>query len=88
MLENWELFPNTYNELFPYLIDLPEKELVDVYTELYFEIVKLLLQDSCVDPSAYNNYAIRRASENGHTKIVKLLIKNNCKLLIISKLFI
>ena len=44
MLDNWELFPNTYNEPFPYLIDWPEKELVDVDTELDFELVKLLYE--------------------------------------------
>ena len=33
-----------YNEPFPYLIDWPEKELVDVDTELDFELVKLLYE--------------------------------------------
>ena len=44
MLENWELFSNTYNEPFPYLIDWPEEEIVDVDTELDFELVKLLYE--------------------------------------------
>ena len=40
MLENWELFSNTYSDPFPYLIDWPEEELIDVDTELDFKIVK------------------------------------------------
>ena len=43
----------------------------------YTEIVKLLLQDERVDPSADNrNDAIRYASMNGHTEIVKLLLQD------------
>ena len=38
------------------------------------EIVHLLLQDSRVDPTAQDNYAIKQASRNGHLEIVKLLI--------------
>jgi hypothetical protein len=38
--------------------------------------VKLLLNDHRVDPSAYNNDAIRRASENGHVEVVKPLVSD------------
>ena len=38
------------------------------------EVVKLLLQDKRVDPSAEDNYAIRWASANGYTEVVKLLL--------------
>ena len=44
MLENWELFSNTYSDPYPYLIDWKEEELVDVDTELDFELVKLLYE--------------------------------------------
>ena len=40
------------------------------------EVVKLLLQDKRVDPSAEDNYAIRWASANGYTDIVKLLLED------------
>jgi len=43
MLNNWELFPNTYREPFPYKVDWPEEELVDVDTELDFKLVKNML---------------------------------------------
>ena len=36
-------------------------------------IVKLLLTDERVDPSANNNYAIKHALLNSHTEIVRLL---------------
>jgi hypothetical protein len=38
--------------------------------------VKLLLKDSRVDPSADENYAIRKAYENGHHNVVELLLKD------------
>lgn len=41
------------------------------------ELVKLLLENSRVDPSIYNNYCIMMASERGHTEIVKILLKDN-----------
>ncbi len=44
MLENWELFSNTFSDPYPYLIDWKEEELVDVDTELDFELVKLLYE--------------------------------------------
>ena len=45
MLENWELFPNLYNEPYPYLVDWNDKELVDVDTEIDFELVKTLYNE-------------------------------------------
>jgi len=39
------------------------------------EAVKLLLMDLRVSPQAGNDDAIRVASENGHTEVVKLLLK-------------
>ena len=36
----------------------------------FIEIVKLLLQDTRVDPSSQNNYAIRYASQYGHLMCV------------------
>lgn len=43
----------------------------------YTEVVKLLLEENLVDPSAYDNYAIRYASEKGDTEVVKLLLKDD-----------
>ena len=44
------------------------------------EYVKILLKDNrkekIIDPSANNNYAIRRASGNGHLEVVKLLLND------------
>ena len=40
MLENWELFPNTKHNPYPFVIDWSEKELLDVDTEEDLEIVK------------------------------------------------
>jgi len=42
MLNNWELFSNTRNDPYPYQVDWDEKEIVDVDTELDFELVKTL----------------------------------------------
>ena len=39
MLNNWELFSNTTEDPYPYLIDWPEEELIDVDTELDFKLV-------------------------------------------------
>lgn len=44
MLENWELFPNLINEPYPFIVDWPEEELVDVDTELDFKLVKALYE--------------------------------------------
>ena len=40
MLDNWELFPNTKDNPYPFVVDWGEKELLDVDTETDFEIVK------------------------------------------------
>jgi CMP-N-acetylneuraminic acid synthetase len=40
MLENWELFPNTKHNPYPFVIDWSEKELLDVDTETDFKIVE------------------------------------------------
>jgi hypothetical protein len=37
-------------------------------------VVKLLLSDKRVDPSAADNYAIRYASKKGHYDVVELLL--------------
>ena len=42
----------------------------------HIDIVKLLLQDTRVDPSDRDNYAIRRTSEKGHVEVVKLLLQD------------
>ena len=39
-------------------------------------VVSLLLKDQRVDPSDYNNKAIRMASENDHASVIKELIKH------------
>ena len=41
-----------------------------------YETVKILLQDERADPSADDNFAIRLASENGHTETVKVLLQD------------
>ena len=41
-----------------------------------YDIFETLLEDPRVDPSAYNNYAIVFASDNGHLEVVKLLLKD------------
>ena len=38
------------------------------------DVVKLLLSDPRVDPSANDNYALRLAIQNGHKDVVKLLL--------------
>jgi ankyrin repeat protein len=42
----------------------------------YVEVVKLLLNEPRVDPSADDNCAIRLASKNGHFEVVKLLLND------------
>jgi hypothetical protein len=39
-------------------------------------VVRLLLSDERVDPSADTNYAIQVASENGHVEVVRLLLSD------------
>ena len=41
------------------------------------EIVRELLKDKRVDPSTWNNHAIRYASSNGHLEIVRELLKDS-----------
>jgi hypothetical protein len=43
----------------------------------YFEIVDLLLKDGRIDPSANNNYLIKRAINESNNKMVELLLKDN-----------
>jgi ankyrin repeat protein len=38
------------------------------------DVAKVQLADERVDPSTWHNYAIRRASEEGHVEVVKLLL--------------
>ena len=40
MLDNWELFPNTKHNPYPFVIDWSEKELLDVDTETDFKLVE------------------------------------------------
>ena len=40
MLENWELFPNTKNNPYPFSVNWSEKELLDIDTETDFKIVE------------------------------------------------
>src|SRR3972149_2705194 len=42
----------------------------------HIEVVKLLLQDTRVDPSDQNNAAILLASGSGHIEVVKLLLQD------------
>ena len=40
MLDNWELFPNTKDNPYPFVVDWGEKELLDVDTEIDFKVVE------------------------------------------------
>ena len=40
------------------------------------EVVRLLLQNARVGPSANDNSAIKRACENGHVEVVLLLLQD------------
>ena len=40
MLDNWELFPNTKDNPYPFVVDWDEKELLDVDTEIDFKVVE------------------------------------------------
>jgi len=42
----------------------------------HVDVVRLLLKDPRVDPSALDNYAIRLAGANGHVDVVRLLLKD------------
>ena len=41
----------------------------------HLAVVERLLQDGRVDPSAYDNYAVRWAAENGHVAVVERLLQ-------------
>lgn len=45
MLENWELFPNLPNQPYPFVVEWPEDELVDVDTEVDFKLVKTIYNE-------------------------------------------
>jgi hypothetical protein len=47
------------------------------YDNLLKHNSRTFLADSRVDPSAFDNYALRMASKNGHLEIVELLEGNN-----------
>ena len=40
----------------------------------YSEVLKILLEDPRVDPSANDNFALRLASAEGHTEVVRILL--------------
>ena len=44
MLDNWELFSNSANDPYPYVIDWPEEELIDIDTELDFKLVEKIYE--------------------------------------------
>ena len=44
MLDNWELFSNSVNDPYPYVIDWPEEELIDIDTELDFRLVEKIYE--------------------------------------------
>ena len=37
----------------------------------------MLLKDERVNPTEFDNYALKCAAGNGHTKVVELLLKDN-----------
>lgn len=41
------------------------------------DIVRLFLAKTCVDPSVFDNYAIRWAAVNGHVETTRVLLKDN-----------
>jgi len=56
-----------------WLVKLPTMSLTFKSVLEHVELVQLFLKFSDLDPSAYDNCAIRWASENGHTGVVNLL---------------
>ncbi|EPZ32247.1 hypothetical protein ROZALSC1DRAFT_30450 [Rozella allomycis CSF55] len=42
----------------------------------HYEVVKLLMSDDRVDPSADENFALKYAYHNGHTELTKLLVSD------------
>ncbi|MBS0286996.1 MAG: ankyrin repeat domain-containing protein [Proteobacteria bacterium] len=71
-----------YNYLYPPAIAVNDVDLANAANEAIGEaarngqldVVKLLLQDKRVDPTAKENQAIRNAAKNGHLDVVKLLL--------------
>src|SRR5579871_2143184 len=57
-------------------IDL-NKIFIESCNEGKIETVRFLLRDNRVDPSAQDNFAIRWSSDNGHAKVVKLLLEDS-----------
>ena len=55
----------------------PTKSLCYASMNGHLEVVRVLLKDSRVDPSADNNQAIQFASENGHLEVVRELLKDS-----------
>jgi hypothetical protein len=55
----------------------PQETLYTAIRNDNLELVERLLKDSCVDPSADNNYAIRLASEKGHLAVVDRLLQDS-----------
>jgi hypothetical protein len=43
---------------------------------LTLQIVNFLLQDPRIDPTVFDNFAVRVACENGHEKVVAMLLKD------------
>nr|QBK91392.1 MAG: ankyrin repeat protein [Pithovirus LCPAC302] len=58
-------------------IDKNSKALFMAVFGEHLEVLKILLDDGRVDPSAHDNFAIRLASGNGYTEMVKLLLKDS-----------
>lgn len=50
--------------------------LIDAAGDGYVDDVKLLLEDGRADPGAKENRAIKEASKNGHSEIVRLLLQD------------
>ena len=55
----------------------PSKKLIEsAKRDGHDDVVKLLLADKRVDPSAYDNLAIRKSSAYGQYEVVKLLLED------------
>lgn len=53
------------------------EEFIEACKNGNLEVVRLLLNDPRVGPSAKDNYAIRLASYNGHLEVVRLLLSDS-----------
>jgi len=65
-----------------WLLKLPTMSLTfetfkSILTDANIELVQLFLKLTDIDPSADDNYAIRIASENGQTDVVKVLLADS-----------